>query len=291
MTSQKTFEFAGNKLFLCDMRPGFSEDGVECSLPCGIYELSIETLEDGKTHGFSLVLAGETPDGQANVGAFSIDMARVGAFDRKAFLDLFNGDWETLFDWSDTASNNKEPNWGGFLHHKQSGLKAFFINIGTDCECAVQSLQSGKKTVGIRVIPKLLPTRANLTDGEVQGHWTQLEVECSGIDDPWNFCDDRDFDPEIEDILENVISEVSFVDEGEFLDTEDIDPDAAISTYRPRFTGVASFIVSFESSDEEDLKRLSIPKSYTIPKLDAKTTSRQLAEAVLDIFENARTWT
>ena len=291
MTPQKTFELTGKKLFLCDMRPGFSEDGVECPLPSGKYELSIEPSENGKTRGFSLVLAGEIPDGNSNAGAFTIDMARVGALDRKAFLDLFEGDWETLFDWSDSASDNKGADWGGLLKHKESGLEAFYVNIGSDCECAVQSLQSGKKTVGVRVIPKPLPVRARLTEGQVQGHWTQLEVHCNGIDDPWNFCDDRDFEPEIEGVLEEVISEVSFVDEGAFLDTESIDPDTAISTYRPRFKGIARIKVFLENSEEEDWTPLAIPKSYSIPKLGEQTTPQELAKAVFNIFENARNWT
>jgi len=178
--------------------------------------------------------------------------------------------------------------WGDFLHHKESGLKAFYVNIGSDCECAVQSLRSGTKIVGVRIIPK--PSTVLSADGQVPGQWTQLEVTCSGIADPWNFCDDRDYEPEIEDILENVISEVSFVDDGTFLDTESIDPDATISTYRPHFKGVTRITVSLDNSEEEDWKRLSIPKSYSIPQLGEKTTSRELANAMLDIFENAPTW-
>ena len=289
MTDRKTFEFTGKKLFFCDMRPGFSEDGLECTLPDGSYELSIEPSENGKMRGFSLVLAGETPDEHLNEGSFLIDMARVGILDRKAFLGSFNNSWEALFDWSENASSEeKKSDWGEFLRHKESGLKAFYVNIGSDCECAVQSLRSGTKTVGVRIIPK--PPTVVSADGQVPGQWTQLEVTCSGIKDPWSFCDDRDYEPEIEDILENVISEVSFVDDGTFLDTESIDPDTTISTYRPHFKGVTGITVSLDNSEEEEWKRLSIPKSYSIPELGAKTTSRELANAMLDIFGNARTW-
>lgn len=288
MTDRNTFEFTGKKLFLCDMRPGFSEDGVECALPGGSYELFIEPSENGKMNGFSLILANETPDGHQSEGSFSIDMARVGILDRKAFLEFFNNSWEALFDWSENASEEKKSDWGGFLHHKESRLKAFYVNIGSDCECIVQSLRTGTKTVGVRIIPKSSTVLS--ADGQVPGHWTRLEVQCNGIEDPWDFCDDRDYEPEIEDVLENVISEVSFVDEGPFLDTESIDPGTAISKYRKDFQGVAGITVHLERSGEEDMKRLSIPKSYSIPDLGAKTTSRELAEAILDIFVNARTW-
>jgi hypothetical protein len=292
MTVRKTFEVTGKKLFLCDMRPGFSEDGVECALPNGNYELSIEPSQSGKIRGFSLVLAGETPDGHLNKGTFSIDMARVGILDRKTFLEFFDGSWEALFDWSESASDSKNSDWGGFLHHEKAGLEAFYVNIGSDCECVVQSLRSGTKTVGVRVIPK--PSTAHSTDEPVSRQWTQLEVKCSGITDPWNFCDDWDYEPEIEGVLEDVVLEVSSVDEDDsltFLDTKSIDPDAAISTYRRRFKGIESITVFLEHSEEEDWKRLSIPKSYSIPQLGAETTSRELAKTVFEIFENARTWT
>jgi hypothetical protein len=291
MKVRKIFEFTGKKLFLCDMRPGFSEDGVECILPNGNYELSIEPSQSGSLRKFSLVLAGETPDGHIDKGDFSIDMARVGILNREAFLEFFDGNWEALFDWSDGASDGKKSDWGAFLYHKEAGLEALYVDIGSDCECAVQSLRSGDKTVGVRVIPQ--PPTKRPTKKSESRQWTQLEVKCSGIAEPWNFCDDWDYKPEIESILEDVVSEVSSVDEGEsltFLDTESIDPDAAISTYQRRFKGVTHISVFLEHSEEEDWKRLSIPKSYSFPKLGAQTTSRELAKAIFDIFKNARRW-
>ena len=238
MTS-KTFEFTGKKLFLCDMRPGFSEDGVECALPNGNYELSIEPSQNSDMRGFSLVLPGETPDGHKDTGVFSIDMARVGILDCKAFLELFEGDWEELFDWSDIASDSKKSKWGGFLRHKESGLEAFFVNIGSDCECIVQSLRSGKKTVGVRVIPK--PPIERSTEKPAFRSWTQLEIKCSGIADPWSFCDDRDYEPKIEDVLKDVVLEVSVDVEGPYLDTRSIDPDAAIFDISATFQGYCEY--------------------------------------------------
>lgn len=291
MAVGKTFEFTGKKLFLCDMRPGFSEDGVECTLPKGNYKLSIEPSPDNEMRGFSLVLAGETPDGHTDNGALSIDMARVGVLDRKAFLEFFDGDPEALFDWSDSTSDGKNSDWGGFLRHKKSGLEALYVNAGSDCECAVQLLRSGKKTVGVRVIPQPPAERPAKKSGSRQ--WTQLEVKCSGIAEPWNFCDDWDYDPEFEDVLDNVVSEVSSVDEGDsltFLDLEDLDPDAAIATYQKNFKGVTRITVYLEQREEEDWKRLAIPKLYSIPQLGAQTTSQELAKTVFEIFKNARMW-
>jgi len=289
MNIQKTFEFTGKKLFLCDMRPGFSEDGIECSLPNGTFELSIEPSQNNGMRGFSLVLKGETADGHSNKGVFSVDMARVGILDRNAFLKFFDDNRETLFDWSESASDSsKKSDWGSFLLHKKSGLEALYVDIGSDCECAVQSLLSGKKAVGIRVIPQP-PTKHPVKKDEVR-QWIQLEVKCSGIADPWGFSDDWDYEPEINSILEDVIFEVSSVDEGPFLDTKDTDPDAAISKYRPSFKGVTRVSVFLDNSEEEDWKRLSIPNSHFIPQLGAQTTSRELSKTIFEIFKNARTW-
>jgi hypothetical protein len=89
-----------------------------------------------------------------------------------------------------------------------------------------------------------------------------------------------------------VVFELSCVEKGltvTFLDKKTIDPDLPIAHYRQRFGGVSGISV-FSEREEEDRKRLAIPNSYSVPKLGAQTTSRQLANAVLRIFENARTW-
>jgi len=272
------------------MRPGFSEDGVECPLPSGTYELFLENSENGG-RGFSLLLEDETCDNSVDHGVVSLDMARMGILDREVFLELFDGHWESLYDWSESASDNQKSEWGGFLRHKDSGLEAFFVNIGTDGECAIQLLRSGKKTVGLRVTPPPPIEKLSLSDKLRQ--WTQVEVQCNGIAEPWGFCDDWNFEPEVEEILENVIMEVSSVDEGDslkFLDTEDIDPDTSIADYQPSFKGVTGFNIYLDIN-EEDPVPLSIPKSFSLPKLGAQTTSRELARVLYDIFKNARNWT
>jgi len=286
---RKTYEFSGQTLFLCDMRPGFSEDGIECTLPAGSYELTLETTESGG-RGFILLLAGEIYDGQAEHAVVPLDMARIGVLDRKAFLKIFSGDWETLYDWSESAADTQKSEWGGFLRHKDSGLSAFFVNTGMDGECAVQLLRLGKKTVGVRAIPQP-PVEKPSKSGKLR-QWTQVEVRCSGIADPWGFCDDWNFQPEVEEILENVVLEVSSVDEGDslkFLDSDDIDPDTAIANYQPGFKGVTGFNVYLDKN-EEDPVPLSIPESFALPKLEAQATSRELAEVLFDIFQKARSW-
>jgi hypothetical protein len=280
------FKLTGKDLFLCDMRPGFSEDGLTCTLPKGDYELTIEPTANAKLRGFSLILAGATPTSEQTKGTVSLDMARLGVLDRRAFLAHFGGDAEALFDWSADAtdSKSKASTWGDVIRHKKSGLEALYINIGSDCQCSVRLLRSGKKTVGLRVVPQPPPERSAETPGS--RYWTWVTIKCNGLGDTWDFCDDRDYEPELEDVLDNVIFEVC--------SDEDSDSKTAqnrpIAHYQPRFKGVSRITVQTERRDEKR-KPLAVPNSYKLPKLGARTTPRQLAEAIFKIFENARKWT
>ena len=54
-------------LFVCDMRPGFTADGVNCALPPGRYRVQLDPLTDQSPgRGFRLVLEGAEPDAIAH---------------------------------------------------------------------------------------------------------------------------------------------------------------------------------------------------------------------------------
>ena len=279
---RKVFTFRGKKLFVCDMRPGFSEDGVECTLPEGEFELAIEPTQDGKLRGFSLVLSGQSPDAERANGKLSTDMARVGVLDRQAFLRLFDGDGEALFDWSADASGKNENKWGGFLKHQKSGLEAFFVNTLADGECLVQLLRSSSRPVGIRVLPKGPSERAAEQLGS--RHWTWVELKCQGIGDPWSFCDDRDFDPDFDLTLEHALFEVSTLCGG-----AKANPNHPISRYTKRYRGVSKVAAYYECAGEPR-RRIRFPASYKIPHIGADATPRKIAGVVFELFKEARRW-
>ena len=286
----KHFKVTGESLFLCDMRPGFSEDGVEVALPKGDYQLVLEPAAIGELVGFSLVLIGKIPTSKKAKGTFTLDMARVGIFDRKTLLKFFKGDGEALFEWSENVSDKKTANWGGSLKHGKSGLEALYVNVGSDCKCTVQLLQAKSRTIGVQVIPQQPAEHPDKKLGS--RHWTWVEIKCQGIKGKWSFCNDRDYSPEFDEVLDNVTFEVSSIDEGdslEFLDVKDIDADIAISKYRRRFRGVEKFLVFTEWAGESR-KRLSIPASHSIAKLGAETTPKKLAEIIFELFQAARKW-
>jgi hypothetical protein len=269
---------------LCDMRPGFSEDGVVCALPKGNYKLSIEPTQDRKMHGFSLVLVGENATSERNQGTFSLDMARVGVFERKPFLALFDGDSEALSDWTERAADKKSSAWGGFIHHKKSGLQALYVNIGSDCRCLVQLLRAGKRVVGVRVIPTTTSERS--PDQPGSRHWTWVELKCEGISKPLSFCDDRDYDPDFDLLLDNVRFEVSSIDENGCLEPDTIDPDIPVSRYRRRYKGVAKVTVFGERAGEPR-RRIRLAKT-SFPNLGSQATPRRIAQVVFDIFKHVR---
>jgi len=281
---RKYFKVTSGEVFLCDMRPGFSEDGLACALSKGNYRLTIEPTQDGTMRGFSFVLVGESLTGERKQGTFSVDMARVGIYERKPFLAQFAGDGEALFDWSAAIADGSGSAWGGFLRHKKSGLEAVYVNLGSDCHCLVHSLRSGKRVVGVRVIPKA-PNRS--PDQPGSRYWTWVELKCEGIGTPLSFCDDRDFAPDFDLLLDNVRFEVSSIDENGCLEPKTIDLDTSVSSYRRRYEGVASVSV-FSERAGEPRRRIRLPKSYSIPKLTSRATSREIAKAVFDIFKQAR---
>lgn len=265
------------------MRPGFSEDGIACALPKGNYQLSLEPTQDSKLRGFSLILAGEIPDTERDNGTFSTDMACVGVLDRQTFLKHFAGNGEALFDWSADALGKKESQWGGFLKHKQSGLEAFYVKTGADGRCAVQLLCLHSCPVGIRVIPNVSPERP--TDQRGSRHWTWVELKCEGIGEPWSFCDDRDFEPDFDQTLEDVLSEVNCLCSGD--SDSKVGPDVPISRCSRRYKGISKVTTFYERAGEPR-RRIHFPPSHTVPKLGPNETARKIAKAVFDLFKSAR---
>lgn len=283
-----TFYSGGDELLFCDMRPGFSQDGVKCVLPTGSYQVLIDAEDADGRRGFRLHLPGVDPDGASDVGTLLLDMARVGVFDRQAFLKAFDDDWESLFEWSDSEAIHRPGEAHALLRHEESGLTGLCVEIGADCECLVQILSSGSKTVGVRVAPRRSPEQSSVPRTEKCCTW--VEIKCRGIGEPWAFCDDWDYEPEIDDALDEIVSEVSFGDAGDSLDfgdDEGVDPDAPISTYRRRFGGVAQIAVLLDRGGARR-QRLKVPEPVASMKFGARTTSRELATALVRIFKAAR---
>lgn len=279
------FHFEGGKLFFCDMRPGFTEDGLAISLPRGDYCLSLGSSAAGLT-GFTLLLDGATSDTHRMRGSLEIDMARVGVFDRAAFKRIFARDAEALFEWSADASQRSSPAWGGFLRHPASGYSALYVNIGSDCTCSVEVLLSGARPVGVRVTPN---ESAAQPPAAAEAHtWTTVEVKCRGIGSAWQFGERDDRPPKFDYVLEEILDEVSAIEIGDTIpDPETIDPDAPITRYQPRFDGVAA--ISLFRTREGSSRRERIQPSPSATKFQGtRTTSRQLATIVYDLIQNAR---
>jgi hypothetical protein len=155
--------------------------------------------------------------------------------------------------------------------------------VGADCKCAVQLLRSRSRTVGVRVIPEASPERT--TDERGSRHWTWVELKCQGVGDPWSFCDDRDYAPDPDLLLDNILFEVGCLcsDSG----GAKVDPDKAISRCTPRYRGVTNVSVFYERAGEPR-RRIQLPQARTLPKLGSEATPRQIAKVVFALFKQAR---
>jgi len=289
---RKSFRFPGGKLFLSDMRPGFSEDGADVSLPEGEYRIGV--TKDGPLQTFSLVLAGADPGSEKEVGTIDLDMARVGLFQRKPFLKAFGSDPAELFDWSSDASETSEAEWGGFLTHKPSGLQALYFNIGSDGQCRLFLLRSGSRTVGLKVVP-LVPVASphsappSPASARVLTEMIVAEVTWTGDTHPWGFTSESVL-LQFKEFLSEVISEIVIDDiDEEFIDPDEVNPDDRISRFRPRFKGISR--IELFRPQPHPAARIPIPISLPPDAFEksASLTPRQLAQLVYDIIRKART--
>jgi hypothetical protein len=280
------FHFAGGRLFLSDMRPGFSEDGVSITLPAGNYRLTVSPSTGAKFAAFSLVLDGASPDKDAKAGSLSLDMARVGLLDRKAFLRAFAGDAEELFEWSAEVAEGQKRQWSGHIRHKPSGLEALFINVSTDGVCAVYRLRQGAEVVGVRVVP-MATVPAKPPPTKEPGKQIFAEVKWRGDSYPWSFSI-AEQGLTFAEFLEEVLSEIGVSErEGECLLAEEIDPDAPIVAFRRRYQGIAriQLFVPKPYPQKNTILPATIPTS--VLQQSPEFTPRQLARIIYDLLLEA----
>jgi hypothetical protein len=279
------FEINSGSVFLCDMRPGFTEDGVECALPSGKYGVALADSAENGGRGFSLVLDGESPDGRVSAGSVDVDGARIGIFNRKAFLDHFGGDFEDLFEWSDGEAS---PPMGGIVEispEDNTLLKALVVDVQCDSRYQIEYLKSGAEKVGLAVTP----IRPEITPGKAR-RFTRVDVKFIGIGEPWYYMDDWDYEPALEDVIESLIlDQVLYCElvKGRHIKSEDVSPGAPLRQYVSKFRGVKR-IGAFLEVDQNRAKRIPLPESLDVSKFSAETTFRELGDIVLSVLRYVR---
>jgi len=262
----------GTDLWVCDMRPGISQDGIKVKIPAGDYRCETSRSEATGLVTITYVQRNDAPTSERLIGEFSIDMARVGVIELKPLLAKHEDDWGKLADWSDESADKNEKEWGGRL--RSGSNHAMFFSIGGDCTVEVYGLSVGRRDIGLVIRPKQPPTKP-----AKPCRWTWVYVKLRGIGDAWKFCDDWDFAPDDEFIFDDIDRELSY-----FTDAE-IDHSEPLSKYYPKLRGVPK-ITAFIQDDANPYK--SITRSIQMPKLKVSPTAKQLAAAVLNVFEQAR---
>ena len=174
-----TFTLSGADLWICDMRPGLTQDGTSIALPSGQYRCRVTRGANG-LFGLEYALVGRDPSREEKIGEFSVDMARVGIVELAPLLASHDGDWTLLSDWSDEAADLRPTAWGGRL--KAGTPHAVFFDLGGDCDVEVFRALDGRKTVGFRLRqrePKVPTARHR--------KWTWVEVKVRGFGESWSF--------------------------------------------------------------------------------------------------------
>lgn len=279
------FEINSESVFLCDMRPGFTEDGVECTLPSGKYCVSVAEPAEHSGRGFSLVLRGESPDGRLNAGSVDVDGARMGIFNRKAFLDHFGGEFEDLFEWSDSEACPPTDGVIEISPDDNARLRALVVDVQCDSRYQVEYLKSGSKKVGLAVTP----VRPEITTEKVR-RFTRVDVKFVGIGEPWYYMDDWNYEPDLDDVIESLILDqlldCEFVT-GQDIQPEDVSPDVPLRQYVSRFRGVKR-ISAFIEVDQDRAKRIPLPDSFDVKEFSAETTFRELGHFVVSVLRYVR---
>ncbi len=277
---ENLFNINSDPLFICDMRPGFSEDGAELSLPRGKYALT--TIEIGDLQGFELLLDGKHADREEEFSELSLDGACVGVFDKNGFFKHFKHDFESIYEWSSDLFEPKQ-NWKNISHEK-AGL-AFFVQTFADCNCVLIKLYSNSTVVGFKALP-IEPQ----TNREKKRSWTWISFKCEGLDQEFNICHDRDYVNEIDDVIDDVLSDLCTVetDSGlDFLDEDDIKLDDPINSYRSDFGGLQSISVYYERSSGGENIRHSIKPDISnhVSCVNSTSSTRELANCMYNIFK------
>jgi hypothetical protein len=267
-------------LSICDMRPGFTEDDVQLVLQRGQYCFS--TIEIDFLQGFQLLLKESKFDKEERYGSLSVDGACVGVFDKQGFLNYFNNNFEGIYEWSSEKALEDKP-WGN-ISHDIAGT-ALYVQTFSDCVCEVLSLYSNGSIVGFKV----LPLKAETNDEQLR-EWTWINLKCKGIYQEFNICHDRNYEVELDETIDEVLSDLCTVETQEglnFIDESSVDISAQITSFRSDFNGIESIGIIYEKSFSGDMTRKSIhPNIETlINKIGVNATTKELGECIYEIFK------
>ena len=271
------FHLRGNSLFVCDMRPGFTEDGVAVQLSPGRYQWSrLDSAGQGIAR-FQLLRAEAKAETQKVLTELSIDGAMVGGFERGKLLSCFETDFERLYEWSASQVEELSGEGLGVFQH-DSGLDCLWASVGGDGQCKLSSLFSSDESVGfiLEVIPSI-PKVGGRTLTQAWFHWSPIE-------EAFHFVHDRDFELDPNEVLEDILLDLTVDAEIEAPGTKiTISPDDALKRWKPDFSGVSRIQV-FEEADQEE-RALRVPSANVT--LGEGTTIKDLADQAYQIMVEA----
>ena len=287
------FDNQSDRVFVCDMRPGFTEDGIECVLPRGTYDVILDESTGDGGRGFRMTLDGVSPDGVRDVGSVSVDMAQIGIFDRNTFLEHFNGDFEELYDWSSFAVDTDADGAIKISPDDDPDLNALVVIVEWDGIYRVEQLVSGSRTVGLAVTyaePEGDRALVSADSGDEEPRqWTRVTIKRVGIGDPLLFVDDLSCDAlTLDEVLDDLTLEVELHLENHRVEFDEVKPNVELRHYMPKIRGFEPVKAHLDTEGRERAKQISLSESFDAAPLPASATLEDISKLVLAVTLHVR---
>ena len=145
----------GNGLFLTDMRPGPTEDGLKVELEPGNYRVEVQGFvreSDRRCARFRVYLEGSKPELGQQLGTVATDLATMGFYDPKCFQSLRKQGSEEFFAWGESAFDASKSSHGVLVHDlKRSAILPYVTSGFGDGTYPVYELTQQNRRVGFEV--------------------------------------------------------------------------------------------------------------------------------------------
>ena len=110
-------------------------------------------------------------------------------------------------------------------------LRALVVTVQCHGNYGVEYLTSGSSKVGLEVTPN----QHEIAD-DITRRWVRVDVKFVGISEPWEYFDDCHFEPEPDDVFEDLVLNTVLTPahiDGQAIEPDDVGSNAEVQQYLP----------------------------------------------------------
>jgi hypothetical protein len=145
----------GSGLFLTDMRPGPTDDGLKVALEAGDYRVEVQGFvrgSDRRCARLRAYLESTEPELGQQLGTVSTDLATMGFYDPKCFQSLRKQGSQEFFEWGESAFDSSKSSHGVLVHDLTRSAILPYVSSGFgDGTYPVYELIQRNRRVGFEV--------------------------------------------------------------------------------------------------------------------------------------------